>query len=146
MRKTMSLIMPVLAPSWRFFKTVEPSPRVQWVLLSSPNEIGTDWRAFRARPASLGPIAMLCRLFWNPAWNEALFLVSCAERIQQCPNDHSICEIQRRILSSPREHKIDTTDKWLQFRLIFVQRDGDKLCEQTVFTSAAVSTTDAARR
>jgi len=33
------------------------------------------------------------RMFWNPSWNESLFLVSCAERLLQNPTPHSEDEI-----------------------------------------------------
>lgn len=78
---------------------------------------------------------MVFRLFWNPAWNESLFLVSCAERIQEKPTDHSINEIRQRILREIWRMPIDTTDKLLLFRLVFVHRDGANLSREIVFLS-----------
>jgi len=135
MWKTIFLILPVLVPSWRFFKTIEPSPRVQWTLIPDCGDAAEDWQEFRARPENVSPFQMLLRLFWNPAWNETLFLVSCAERIQEHPTDHSINEIRRRILHEFVRTPIDAVGKRFQFRLVFVHRDGPKISKEIVFLS-----------
>ena len=131
MRQTLSLILPVLVPSWRFFRTIEPSPRVQWA------EVGGDgpaqWQEFRPRPARVSLWQMLGRLFYNAPWNEALFLVSCAERIAAAPTAHSIREIEHRLSASlaPRSPGAE-----LQFRLIFVHRRGVEIVEEVLYRSA----------
>lgn len=152
MWKTIALILPILVPSWRFFKTIDPSPRVQWVLTSAGADAPKaplNWQEFRPRPAYLSPLQMFRRLFWNPVWNESLFLVSCAERIQECPTDHSINEIRQRILreimripasvtktgTTESSTESSTTDKMLQFRLLFVHRDGAQLTKEVLFIS-----------
>lgn len=89
---------------------------------------------------------MLRRLIWNPAWNEALFLISCAERIQQQPTDHSIAEIRTRILRQIRRGGIDPGGAALQFRLVFVHRQGPALVEDVVFLSAPWPIPDPATR
>ncbi|MEP1941902.1 MAG: hypothetical protein ABJJ03_02180 [Sulfitobacter sp.] len=81
------------------------------------------------------PFQMLRRLFWNPDWNETLFLVSCAERIQQAPTDHSITQIKQRILSDIEGGANADTGRWLQFRLVFVHRTDNDLSEEVVFVS-----------
>ena len=141
MWKTIFLILPVLVPSWRFFKTIEPSPRVQWTLIPDCGDAVADWHEFRARPENVSPSQMLFRLFWNPAWNETLFLVSCAERIQEHPTDHSINEIRRRILHEFVRTEIDTSGKRMQFRLVFVHRDGTKISKEIVFLSETFAVT-----
>lgn len=80
-------------------------------------------------------LQMVARLFWNPRWNETLFLVSCAERIQQCPTDHSINEVRQRILAEIEQISLGTADKWIQFRLVFVQRSKSGLSENVVYVS-----------
>jgi hypothetical protein len=141
MLKTLSLILPVLIPSWRFFKAIEPSPRVQWTLLADSGDLADDWQEFKPRPMVVTPFQMLCRLFWNPAWNDALFVVSCAERIALNPTPHSVTEIRRRILSDIEQLPIDSTDKLMQFRLVFVQRDETGLSQDIVFLSELVPAT-----
>ncbi|MEM9341792.1 MAG: hypothetical protein AAGA87_01980 [Pseudomonadota bacterium] len=110
------LVLPVLIPSWRFFKAIEPSPRVQWAMASD----SPVWLEFRPRPFRVSRLEMIRRLFWNPDWNDTLFVVSCAERIQENPTEHNIAEIKRRISE-------DVSQGAFQFRLVFVHRDGEDI-------------------
>lgn len=84
---------------------------------------------------------MFYRLFWNPAWNDALFVVSCAERIAQHPARHSIDEINRRILSDINKLPIDVTGKQMRFQLVFVHRDETGLSQEIVFLSEMIPAT-----
>ena len=131
----MLLILPVLVPSWRFFQSIEPSPRVQWTLHAGNDDAAANWKEFRARPDNVTPFQMIRRLFWNPAWNESLYLVSCAERIQQYESAHSIDQIRQRILVEITRLNIDAAKKNMQFRLVFVHRGGDGLASEVVFLS-----------
>ena len=133
----LSLILPVLIPSWRFFKTIEPSPRVQWALVSGLDDALVDWHDFRPPPATVSPGQMVVRLFWNPTRNEDLFVISCAERIQQKPTAHSIDEIRRRIQDDVAQSGIDTMGQLLQFRLLFVHRASEGMVQEVVFLSDA---------
>jgi len=143
MWKTLSLVLPVLIPSWRFFKAIEPSPRVQWALLADGEGTDAVWHEFRPRPQAVTLWAMVARLFWNPLWNDTLFVVSCAERIAEQPTAHSIAEIEHRIL-----HEIHgmqpTAVGYVQFRLVFVHRDADDLAQEVVFRSDPFSIPEAA--
>ena len=80
MLRPLALLLPALIPSWRFFDVIAPSPRIEFAMLTSPDSAAV-WQAFRPRPARVALSTMLGRLFWNPRWNESLFLVSCAERL-----------------------------------------------------------------
>ncbi|MGB5871897.1 MAG: hypothetical protein WBH04_17040 [Albidovulum sp.] len=84
------------------------------------------------------PLQMVTRLFWNPDWNDALFVVSCAERILQEPTDHSITEITRRIQQDIAQMPMDVSADLLQFRLVFVHREGTDLVREIVFLSDLV--------
>jgi hypothetical protein len=137
MMKTVSLILPVLIPSWRFFKAVEPSPRVQWAVLDAEQTGDPDWQEYQPRPKTLSLMQMLCRLVWNPAWNDALFVVSCAERIALGPTRHSINEIEQRILREIKTAGRAARGDVFQFRLVFVHHDGSQLIEDVVFLSDA---------
>ncbi len=139
MFKTLSLVLPVIVPSWRFFKTIEPSPRVQWALFSADSTAPVVWHDFQPRPVTIAPLKMVLRLFWNPDRNEELFVVSCAERIQQHPTAHSINEIRRRIQLSIEKTRIDAADSFFQFRLVFVRREQAELVQEVVFTSEKFS-------
>jgi hypothetical protein len=138
MLKTLALILPVLIPSWRFFKAIEPSPRVEWALRAKGDSAAVVWHPFRPRPLKVTPLQMVTRLFWNPDWNDALFVVSCAERIEQEPTDHSITEITRRIQQDIARMPMDATADLLQFRLVFVHREGTDLVREIVFLSDLV--------
>lgn len=135
MWKTLALILPVLVPSWRFFKTIEPSPRVQWAFVTGSDDALAQWQEFRPRPTHVSILQMLRRLFWNPAWNETLFLVSCAERIQDQPTDHSINEIRHRIAREITQQPTEVKGETFHFRLVFMRREADKLLSETVFLS-----------
>lgn len=83
-----ALLLPALVPSWRFFDRVTASPRLEyrWVGADGAQDVASEpsvqaWLPFRPRPAQRGGLAMLVSLFWNPQWNEDLFLVSLCERL-----------------------------------------------------------------
>ena len=132
---TLKLLLPALIPSWNFFDVIAPSPRIQFRLLNSKNEAEKDWQEFRPRPTHISFLQMLKRMFWNPKWNESLFLVSCAERIVDTYTKHSEDEILNRIENDLKQRKNDTTSKNLQFRLVFIQRKKNELHQKVVFTS-----------
>lgn len=135
MVKTLSLLLPVLFPSWRFFKAVEPSPRIEWAALSAGVNHADAWRELRPRPSTIGPLETVWRLFWNPRRNEELFFVSCSERIQQKPTAHSIGVIQRAIQSDFAQAHIEVTSEFLQFRLIFIHRQDASLVREVLYLS-----------
>jgi hypothetical protein len=124
MLRTLKLLLPALIPSWRFFDAITPSPRLEFALLKNPEDPANNWQEFRPRPAQLSLKRTLISLFWNPHWNESLFLVSCAERLVNEPTDHSHAEILKRL----RREIVPTSPAlYLQFRLVFVSRDGAQL-------------------
>lgn len=135
MLKTLALVLPVFFPSWRFFKSIEPSPRVEWAAIPAGGAAPLTWREYRPRPIRLRPHQLLWRLFWNPDWNDALFVVSCAERIQAEPTPHSIEMIQRRIAYDLHQKRIEPEGELLQFRLVFVHRLHARLVRDVVFVS-----------
>ncbi len=138
MWRLLNLLLPALVPSWRFFKTVEASPRVQWTL--DPVGVSEQWQEFRPRPERVSVQQLIVRLFWNPIWNESLFLVSCVERIQQEPNGHSIREIRQRIWADlNRSSEPSSVPAALRFRLVFIQREGSTLVEQVLFQSGSAA-------
>lgn len=129
--ETIRLVLPALIPSWRFFDTIAPSPRIEFALLENEQDVPGNWREFRPRPASLSILTLLKRIFWNPRWNETLFLVSCAERLMENPTDHSRREIVNRI-----RHELGPSPaRYLQFRLAFISRDGAILQRRIDFVS-----------
>jgi len=131
--RIVSLLLPAIIPSWRFFDVIAPSPRIQFVLLTSKDSAASrhqDWREFRPRPAHVSFLQMLGHMLWNPMRNETLFLVSCAERLLQQYTQHSEDEILKRIV---RDLGVEAGH--LQFRLLLVKRDGDQLQQTVAFHS-----------
>ena len=133
--KPLKLLLPALIPSWNFFDTISPSPRIEYSLLTSENETSLNWIEFRPKPSHLSLPNMLKRLFWNPTWNESLFLVSCAERILENYALHSENEILRRIERELSLRQKQITETHIQFRLLFIQRAGVELKAEISFNS-----------
>lgn len=136
MLRNLTLLLPALVPSWRFFDIIAPSPRIEYRLLFAEDAPADDWREFRPRPAQVSLPTMFVRLFWNPVWNESLFLVSCAERFLDFPTDHSRQEIARRIAAQVTRETPDAPPL-LQFRLVLIAREGDALSRAIAYVSPA---------
>ncbi len=129
MLRALPLLLPALIPSWDFFKTVAPSPRIEfWVM-----EEGPLWRELQPRPVHVPWWQMLHRMVWNPAWNEQLFMVSCAERLVCEPTNHSIHQIQSRIAAEVERSDGSCT---VQFRLVFVSEAQGDLVKTVEYESA----------
>ena len=137
---TLKLLLPALIPSWNFFDVVAPSPRIEYALLDLNNERVTEWSEFRPRAKQLSFLQIISRLFWNPEWNETLFMVSCAERILQNTTQyqHSENEILNRIISEIIEVGLNTPFTYatqLQFRLLTIRRQDKQLIHEINFES-----------
>lgn len=126
MLATLRLLAPAVMPSWRFFDGIAPSPRIEYAELLTRDARAQHWQELRPRAQKLPVATLLRRMFWNPEWNETLFLVSCAERLMETETQHSQNEIFRRIRSD---------SPFLQFRLIFVHREGDELVREVTYLS-----------
>jgi hypothetical protein len=132
MLQTLRLLAPALIPSWRFFKEVAPSPRIQYALIATRTQTPDVWTEARPRPAHLPFSAMLLRMLWNPRWNETLFMVSCAERLMDAPTAHSVEEIAKRIARD-----LGPQTGFLQFRLVFIHRQGAEIVTEVEYLSPA---------
>jgi hypothetical protein len=141
MLQTLKLILPALIPSWRFFDVIAPSPRIEFALLKTAQDIPGPWQEFRPRPARLSLGGTIKGLLYNPRWNESLFLASCAERLIENPTEHSRQEILTRIKA---EIRAPATTPYLQFRLAFIRRDGSKLPKEIAFISSVYPLEDPA--
>ncbi|MEM6939970.1 MAG: hypothetical protein AAF943_09075 [Pseudomonadota bacterium] len=80
---------------------------------------------------------MLHSVFWNPAWNEYLFIVSCAERIMEKPTPHSVDAIMRYVEAELSRTECRLASAQVQFRLVFVHRAEGRLHREVVFVSDA---------
>lgn len=132
-----TLLLPCLFPSWAFFETIEPSPRLQWRVLEGAGETAPAWTPYRPRPARVSAKDMAIRLFWNPRRNDDLYLVSLAERVVLAPTPHSIDSIFDRIavLAAQSDEAPSGTTRYLQFRLLFVHKEGPAWVQQEAYVS-----------
>lgn len=136
MLNTVKLLLPALVPSWRFFSVIAPSPRVEITTLKTAKDRQCDWQEFRPRPDAVSVGTMLKRMFYNARWNETLFVMSCAERYTKNPSEHSREEILTRIKAELKQNGGVQSDKpFLQFRLVFVYRNGAQLEKQVTYLS-----------
>jgi hypothetical protein len=124
------LLLPALIPSWRFFDTIGPSPRIEYALLHEAQAVA-EWQEFRPRPARLSFGQMLLRLIWNPRWNQSLYLLGCAERLMAQPTAQSA----REIIECIKAENADASAAWLQFRVVFVSRQGEGTREDITYVS-----------
>jgi len=133
---TLKLLLPALIPSWRFFGVIAPSPRIEFTLLETIEAPSVTWKEFRPRPETISVIDMLKRMFWNPRWNESLFLVSCAERLMENPTEHSRNEIFNCIGNELKQDAIlKKRTPYLQFRLVFLDRQDSEIHKRTIYIS-----------
>lgn len=135
MRATLALLLPALIPSWAFFRAVDPSPRVEWRVLPTAEVDDQVWQEARPRPAQVTGAHMLRRLFWNPRWNDGLYLVSLAERLSEAPTAHSLAEIHRLLADDIFADKGTLSAGYLQFRLVFTHREDNTLLRQVTYVS-----------
>ncbi|MEP4196447.1 MAG: hypothetical protein ABJL99_12520 [Aliishimia sp.] len=125
------LILPTLFPSWRFFEDVGPSPRIDFRLLREGT--ATQWRDAIPRPERVSPFEAICRLFWNRHRNESLYLTSCSERLIVEPTDHTLAQINTRLM---RRH--GQVGAQIQFRLRLITRDEDRIDTTIAYESEPV--------
>lgn len=130
----MNLLLSVFISPWQFFKESVPSPRVEFVLLDSLDDQSSDWQEFCLRPKSMSFLELIKTLFFNPTWNESVYVMDCAERLIVDPCDDDEKEIMQRIKKS-----LELKDgSYIQFRLVFVTKYGHLLQRDMLFTSQIV--------
>ncbi|MHB8287260.1 MAG: hypothetical protein ACYDD1_21650 [Caulobacteraceae bacterium] len=137
MIQTLKLLLPALIPSWNFFDVIAASPRIEYAQAASADATALDWRAFRPRPARLSLAAMLARLVWNARWNEALYVVSCAERLINTPTAHSQAEIFRRIAADLADQPTGRGG-WLSFRILLVSEHDGAITRELAYLAEPV--------
>lgn len=135
--RLLRLYPPAIIPSWRFFKEVAPSPRIEIGLSRDVSVMPARWTEARPRPAHVSPLRMLRRMLWNPRWNETLFLVSCAERIVDPDGMHDPARAEAEILRR-LARDLGPGPGALRFRLVFVRREGERLVREVEHVSAAI--------
>lgn len=126
------LLLPALIPSWRFFDAIGPSPRVEYHLEASSGQVIADWCEVWPRPARFDLAAAVTRLVWNPDGNEALYLVSCAERLLEDPTAERSAHLLARVAATIESR--GAPRGILRVRVVIV-RSADTDAREVVFTS-----------
>lgn len=136
----LKLLLPVIFPSWRFFSSIGPSPRIHFAFLQNENDEPDVWYEFRPRPAKINFKNGLWRLFHNPEWNETLYINTCAERLFEGYSTMREQEIMRRILAAIRngEIQVDATKPYVTYRISAVMREGQVIGQQVTFVATPV--------
>ncbi|NQY79075.1 MAG: hypothetical protein HRT47_02065 [Candidatus Caenarcaniphilales bacterium] len=135
MIKTLKLLLPILLPSWQFFKEIAPSPRIEFRLLSSPNE-NINWQEFRPRPRKISLLSNILRFFYNAEWNETMYMINCAESLIIEPSQHADTEIKMRIKKYLITSGSSLENKFLEFRIIFINRKASDLETHILYESS----------
>lgn len=166
------LLLPALIPSWRFFDRIGPAPRIEFAITATKDDRNPQWREVRPRPHRGSVGKMLVHLFWNRRRNEALYLVSCAERLVEDPTEWRAVELWQRAADMVRDEARrarqaavansdaglaadpggarnawhggrHTSPPWLRVRIIESMRDGSRMEHDVVYESAAHPFADA---
>ena len=134
------LFLPVLFPSWRFFSSIGPSPRIEFALSQNENDEPVNWQEFRPKPAKISFVKGLLLLFHNPGWNETLYINTCAERLFEGYSEMREQEIMRRILASISVGEIiaDSNFRYVTYRISAVMREGQVISQPVTFISKPV--------
>jgi len=130
------LLLPALIPSWRFFDTIGPSPRIEFAVVERPHDPVPDWQEFRPRPARVSLATMVLRLFWNPRWNESLYLVSCAENLLEGPSAFSERELLKRVANDDQATSGFGQSASLRVRVCVLKREHGSIAREILFASA----------
>lgn len=133
----LKLLLPILFPSWRFFSSIGPSPRIELAFVVEKNAEPQVWLPFRPLPERLGFAAGVWRLLHNPDWNERLYINSCAEHLFAGPDDFYVQEIAGRLLNAVRnrEMTVDDNCRYLLFRIRALELEVGQLRDERVFVS-----------
>ena len=135
----LKLLLPILFPSWRFFSRIGPSPRIDIGWLSEKNAQPLEWLPFRSLPEQMGVAAGVQRLFFNPVWNERLYLNTCAEHLLERDSAFHAQQIAERLL-----HAINTGElkagaaRYLVFRVRALEMEAGQVRDDLVFMSEPI--------
>ena len=137
----LKLLLPILFPSWRFFSSIGPSPRVHIAFSNNENDEPASWRELRSIPQNVSLEEGIFRLFHNPRWNETLYINTCAEHLFEAYSEMREREIMRPILAAIKAGEIipDDNSVYVKFRISAVIREGQVITQPITFVSKAVN-------
>ncbi len=96
----------------------------------------SQWQPFRPRPARLRVAQLLLRLVWNPAWNETLYVMRCAERVLEGDADFPLLELERRMRGELCVAAEMPATAWMfEMQILAASGEGPRVIYQAVYRS-----------
>ncbi len=131
------LLLPIFFPSWRFFSSIGPSPRIEVGFVADKNSEPQEWLPFRPLPKKVNFTLSLQQLFHNPLWNECLYINTCAEHLFEGYSEFREREIGQRLVAAALNEKItvDGEFHYLVFRVRALESEAGQVREDVVFIS-----------
>ncbi|MEN0038998.1 MAG: hypothetical protein AAGC78_18105 [Cellvibrio sp.] len=135
------LILPVLFPSWRFFSSIGPSPRIEVGFASTAQLEPADWFPVFPLPEKISFTSGIVQLLHNPKWNDRLYINTCAEHLFESHSEFHEQQIAQRLLHliSAREIPVPINAQTLFFRVRALVAENGQLTEDITFISRAFS-------
>ena len=145
-RRLLQLLLPVLMPSWRFFDSIGPAPRIDYAVFDEGDAAPRQWRPLALAPLRLSLGSMLVRLPYNAPRNDMLFLISCCERVL---DDEQALDVRARAHTEILRHVAmhahqtsaigphDDATIRLSFRIRQVRREHNALIEEVAYEAGS---------
>ena len=135
------LLLPIIFPSWRFFSSVGPSPRIEVGFVADKIFAPQEWLAFRPLPQKINFTLGLQRLLHNSQWNEQLYINTCAEHLFDEYSEFREREIALRLVAAVLKGEIAVKSEFefLVFRIRALAADAGQVSDDVVFVSQPFS-------
>ncbi|HEY0894426.1 MAG TPA: hypothetical protein VGE32_15305 [Cellvibrio sp.] len=133
----LKLLLPIFFPSWRFFSSIGPSPRIEVGFVADKNSEPQEWLPFRPLPKKVNFSLGMQQLFHNPLWNERLYINTCAEHLFEGYSEFREREIGQRLVAAALNKKIavDGESHYLVFRIRALESEAGQVRDEVVFVS-----------
>lgn len=141
----LKLLLPILFPSWRFFSSIGPSPRIEVGFVADKNSEPQEWLPFRPLPKKVNFSLGMQQLFHNPLWNERLYISTCAEHLFEGYSEFREREIGQRLVAAAlsKEIAVDGESHYLVFRIRALESEAGQVRDDVVFVSRSFALRDA---
>lgn len=141
----LKFLLPILFPSWRFFSSIGPSPRIEMGFTADKNSEPQNWFPFRPLPKKINFVLGIQQLFHNPLWNERLYINTCAEHLFEDYSEFREREIGRRLTVAVlnKEIVVGGEFQYLVFRIRALEFEAGQMRDDVVFVSKPFSLLDA---
>jgi len=138
-------LLPILFPSWRFFSSIGPSPRIEVGFAADDHSEPQEWLPFRPLPKKINFTLGIQQLFHNPLWNERLYINICAEHLFEGYSEFREREIGERLVTAALNTEIVVDDEcqYLVFRIRALEFEAGQVRDDVVFVSKPFALVDA---